>query len=120
MIVFDKTHCNSFENTEMWMHEVDRYANKNAIKVLIGNKSDMDNRDQVTREEAEHKAKSYGIPYIETSAKNAYQVDLAFETITRELIKQRKALGAPLVSKPAPKISLTTENINAISHNCCS
>ncbi|CAG9314023.1 rab1_3 [Blepharisma stoltei] len=102
MIVFDKTHRNSFENTQMWMYEVDRYANKNAIRILVGNKSDIENRYQVTREEAEEKAKRYGIPYIETSAKNAYQVDLAFETIARELIKQRKALGTHIVSQPAP------------------
>ncbi|CAG9314019.1 unnamed protein product [Blepharisma stoltei] len=120
MVVFDKTDHNSFQSTDGWMAEVNRHANENAIKMLVGNKSDMERDSQVSIEEAEDKAKRYGIPYIETSAKNAYQVDLAFMTMARELMKQRRAFGAPLVSKPAPKVSLTTENRNTINQNCCS
>ncbi|CAG9314026.1 unnamed protein product [Blepharisma stoltei] len=118
MIVFDKTDSSSFESTEMWMYEVDRHAKKSTIKMLVGSKSDLYDHEQVTKEEAKGKAMSYGIPYIETSAKSSLYVDEAFETIIRELIKQRKEFGTPLVSQPAPKISLTTENRNPTSQKC--
>ncbi|CAG9314020.1 unnamed protein product [Blepharisma stoltei] len=108
MIVFDKTDRDSFLHTDRWMDELNRHANKSAIKMLVGNKSDRHD-DQITREEAEEKAMRYGIPYIETSARSSLFVDVAFETIARELIKQKKAFGTNLVSQPVPKVSLTTE-----------
>ncbi|CAG9315832.1 unnamed protein product [Blepharisma stoltei] len=119
MIVFDKTKRESFEHIDEWMEEVNRHANENAIKMLVGNKSDME--AAVSSQEADDKAKKFGIPYIETSAKNAYQVDLAFMTMARELMKGRKEGGAPAISRSsAPKLNLTTEKKNSkINQNCC-
>mmetsp|Transcript_23336 Transcript_23336/g.23075 ORF Transcript_23336/g.23075 Transcript_23336/m.23075 type:complete len:101 (+) Transcript_23336:308-610(+) len=100
------------------MEEVNRHANENAIKMLVGNKSDME--AAVSNQEADDKAKKFGIPYIETSAKDAYQVDLAFMTMARELMKGRNKFGAPSISKSsAPKLNLTTEKKNTVNQNCC-
>lgn len=57
--------------------------------ILIGNKSDLDDRRQVRREEATDKATKWGKPYIETSAKTRENVDKAFFDLMRE-IKARK------------------------------
>lgn len=57
--------------------------------ILIGNKSDLDDRRQVRREEATDKATKWSKPYIETSAKTRENVDKAFFDLMRE-IKARK------------------------------
>jgi len=46
--------------------------------MLIGNKSDLDARRQVSTEEGERFAKEHGLIFMETSAKTAYNVEEAF------------------------------------------
>ena len=46
--------------------------------MLIGNKSDLDARRQVSAEEGERFAKEHGLIFMETSAKTAYNVEEAF------------------------------------------
>lgn len=43
--------------------------------MLIGNKSDLDTRRQVSTEEGERFAKEHGLIFMETSAKTAYNVE---------------------------------------------
>ncbi|TKS73247.1 GTPase HRas H-Ras-1 [Collichthys lucidus] len=56
--------------------------------VLVGNKCDLPARTVDTRQ-AQELARSYGIPYIETSAKTRQGVEDAFYTLVRE-IRQHK------------------------------
>ncbi|XP_053576159.1 GTPase HRas isoform X1 [Bombina bombina] len=56
--------------------------------VLVGNKCDLPARTVETRQ-ANDLARSYGIPYIETSAKTRQGVEDAFYTLVRE-IRQHK------------------------------
>ena len=43
--------------------------------VVVGNKSDLEDRRKVTVEEATTKAQEWGVPYVETSAKTRANVD---------------------------------------------
>ena len=63
------------------MTEIDKFANDNVCKVLVGNKCDLEDRRKVTREEGEEIANSFGIPYIETSAKSNMCVEESFQTM---------------------------------------
>ena len=63
------------------MTEIDKFANDNVCKVLVGNKCDLEDRRKVTREEGEASANSFGIPYIETSAKSNICVEESFQTM---------------------------------------
>jgi hypothetical protein len=47
----------------------------NIPAILVGNKIDLAEKRKVTPEEAEQKARSWSIRYIETSAKTKYNVD---------------------------------------------
>lgn len=46
--------------------------------ILVGNKSDLDPRRQVSTEEGERFAKENGLIFMETSAKTAYNVEESF------------------------------------------
>lgn len=43
--------------------------------LLVGNKSDLDDRRQVSAEEAKARAEQWGVSYVETSAKTRANVD---------------------------------------------
>lgn len=53
-------------------------GNPDMVIMLIGNKSDLDQRRQVSTEEGERFAKENGLIFMETSAKTAYNVEEAF------------------------------------------
>ena len=58
--------------------------------VLVGNKCDLRHRRTVIYEYARAQADKYGIPYIETSAKERKCVDEAFFTLVRMIRQDRK------------------------------
>lgn len=90
IIIYDTTDRNSFLHIDDWMNEINNYTNENTCKLLVGNKSDCKEEIEISTSEGESKAKELGIPFIETSAKDSSNVELAFTIITQELIKIKK------------------------------
>ena len=93
VMVYDVTSEESFEHVNEWLNEVNRYASEGTVKLLVGNKSDRSDK-VVPTERAKEFADELGIPFLETSAKNAENVEEAFLTMAGELIKLRSARGA--------------------------
>jgi len=105
-MVYDVTSQDSFDHVEEWLSEVDRYANENTSKLLIGNKADLVDEKQVAEETAQRFAEKLGISFLETSAKTATNVDAAFLTMAKELIKNREQQvkdGKTATAAPAGK-----------------
>jgi len=88
IIVYDVTDQESFNNVKQWLHEIDRYACENVNKLLVGNKSDLTSKKVVSFESAKEFADSVSMEFLETSAKNATNVEKAFMTMAGQ-IKQR-------------------------------
>lgn len=57
--------------------------------LLVGNKSDLEERRKVSRDEIESKIREWKVPYVETSAKTRTNVDKVFFDLMRE-IRARK------------------------------
>ena len=93
VMVYDMTNTESFDHVNDWLKEVNRYAAPGTVKLLVGNKCDRINDRAVTIEQAQEFASDLGIPFLETSAKSAKNVEEAFLTIAGQLIKQRIAAG---------------------------
>ena len=87
LVVYDITDRDSFENLNSWLIEIEKNANKNVYKLLIGNKCDLEDKRKVTYQEGKDFATSNGMQFIETSAKNDTKVKDAFELLTQEIIK---------------------------------
>jgi len=90
IMVYDVTSSESFDHVEEWLSEVDRYANENTSKLLVGNKADLIEEKVVPEEDAQGFADKIGISFLETSAKTATNVDTAFLTMAKELIKNKE------------------------------
>jgi len=84
----------TFDNVRTWIQEIEKYSYNNVCKMLVGNKSDMESRRQVSREEGEELAAHFNMPFLETSAKATTNVEEAFVTMTKEIMtKTSKAPG---------------------------
>nr|XP_060460580.1 ras-related protein Rab-39A [Panthera onca] len=91
-LVFDITNRRSFEHVKDWLEEAKMHVQPfRIVFLLVGHKCDLASRRQVTREEAEKLSADCGMKYIETSAKDATNVEESFTILTRdiyELIKR--------------------------------
>jgi GTPase SAR1 family protein len=87
-MVYDVSNQESFDHVNDWLSEVNRYASEGTCKLLVGNKSDKTDK-VVSTDKAKAYATSLNVPFLETSAKNASNVEEAFLTMTAELIKMR-------------------------------
>merc|ERR1711972_861040 len=90
IIVYDVTDKESFNNVKHWMQEIDKYAADGVNKSLVGNKCDLASKKVVSYDEAKELADSLSVQFMETSAKNAHNVEQAFQTMAKD-IKQRVA-----------------------------
>tara|TARA_B110000003_G_scaffold268591_1_gene298284 strand:- start:1026 stop:1733 length:708 start_codon:yes stop_codon:yes gene_type:complete len=119
IVVYDVTDMESFEAVKGWLNEIDRYANENVNKLLVGNKSDLTSQKVVDYATAKAFADEIGIPFIETSAKNATNVEQAFMTMANE-IKNRMASQPQMNAGPRGNTVRPGEgrSVNAKS-SCC-
>jgi len=78
LLVYDITRRETFNHLTRWLEEARQNANQSMVIMLIGNKSDLDHRRQVSTEEGEKFAKDHGLIFLETSAKTAANVEEAF------------------------------------------
>lgn len=104
IIIYDTTDRNSFLHIDEWMNEINNYTSENTCKLLVGNKSDCKEEIEINKSEGANKAKELGIPFIETSAKDATNVEQAFTIITQELIKIKKNTS-PVKNQTSVQIS---------------
>lgn len=91
IMVYDVTSQDSFDHVEEWLNEVNRHASESTMKLLVGNKADLADEKQVTTQAAKRFADDLGIPFLETSAKNATNVEAAFLTMAKQLIKAKES-----------------------------
>ncbi|KAG0352164.1 hypothetical protein BG005_008361 [Podila minutissima] len=93
VLVFDVNNAKSFETLESWRDEFLIQASPNNPEnfpfVVIGNKIDMDeSKRMVSQKRAMAWCQSKGnIPYFETSAKEAINVEQAFQTIAKNALQ---------------------------------
>ncbi|KAI9128774.1 hypothetical protein K1719_000257 [Acacia pycnantha] len=102
IVVYDVTDQESFNNVKQWLNEIDRYASENVNKLLVGNKNDLTANKVVSYKIAKAFADEIGIPFMETSAKSATNVEQAFMAMAAE-IKNRMA-SQPMNNERPPTI----------------
>ncbi|XP_073423224.1 ras-related protein Rab-25 [Dendrobates tinctorius] len=89
LLVYDITKHQSYESVDRWLKELYDHADASILVMLVGNKSDLaDEAREVPTEEAKMYADSNGLSFMETSALDSTNVELAFETILRDIYKR--------------------------------
>jgi len=90
IVVYDITSRASFLNTSKWIEDVRAERGTDVVIILVGNKTDLTDRRQVSTEEGEEKAKDLGVLFIETSAKANFNVKNLFRQLASELPSQKE------------------------------
>eukprot|EP00743_Colponemidia_sp_Colp-15_P000386 GILK01000443.1.p1 GENE.GILK01000443.1~~GILK01000443.1.p1 ORF type:complete len:211 (-),score=34.80 GILK01000443.1:365-997(-) len=103
VVVFDITNRASFLNTSKWIEDVRTERGNDVIIMLVGNKTDLSDRRQVSVEEGEAKAKEAGVMFIETSAKAGFNIKALF----RKLASALPGMDGPLPNANNGTVNLT-------------
>lgn len=85
VVVYDITNRASFLNTTKWIEDVRTERGNDVIIALVGNKTDLADRRQVSVEEGEQKAQENDIMFIETSAKAGFNIKALFRRLAGAL-----------------------------------
>ena len=93
LLVYDITRRETFVNVVRWLEEARCNSNPEMLICLVGNKSDMEGKRVISKEEGEEFARKHGLFFVETSARTAEQIEKAF-ILTTEGVYEKVKRGA--------------------------
>ena len=123
-VVYDITRKGSFESIEKWVNDLTSTADKKLTIVVIGNKCDLEDQRQITKEQGEEKANKLEVAFLETSAFSGENLDKAFEMMINEIYKkcheEMLAEGDVDIIEGGQDINLARKNDNSeAKKKCC-
>jgi small GTP-binding protein len=132
LLVYDITRRETFSHLTRWLEEARQNSHQNMVIMLIGNKSDLEHRRQVSKEEGETFAQENGLVFLETSAKTAANVEVAFVKTAEKIFENIQSgvydvnnesygvkLGTPQASGEAGPGAAGGKNPAGSSGSCC-
>lgn len=119
VVVYDITNRASFQNTSKWVDDVRAERGNDVIIVLVGNKTDLNDKRQVTTEEAEKRAQEFNVMFIETSAKAGHNVKTLFKKIAQALPGMDKDAQQDGTTAANKTIDVSTQNQQSEESSGC-
>ena len=90
-MVYSVTNKSSFENIDLWYKELRNNANPDINVFLIGNKIDLEEQRQVTKEDGENYLQQFGFnKFVESSAKSGFNAQNIFIEAAKLLYDEYK------------------------------
>ena len=122
LLIYDITNRNSFDDLNYWLEELKKNCNLNNLYIyLVGNKTDLEKKRQVSYDEAKNFADMRKIPYIEISAKTGDNIDKLFNNFIKGtiicIIEQKKKDSSFL--KESFKLSFLDKDEKTIKDKQC-
>jgi len=87
MMVYDITNNKSFENITKWLRNITDFASEDVIRILLGNKCDMEEKRMISTNRGQEIAQANGIKFYETSAKTNENIHEAFMTLATDILR---------------------------------
>ena len=107
IIVYSIDSEESYKNIEKWLNDIKSQSNPDCKIFLIGNKADLEDKREVTKEEGEKFSKENKLSYFsETSAKTSFNVQNVFIEVAKELYKQHEEIKNK-VSRPGSMVAVS-------------
>jgi small GTP-binding protein len=114
IILFDVSNRGSFHGLEKWIADVQSVAKSDVVLILVGNKCDLEDKRQVSSEDAKEFAQKHGMLYFDVSAKSGLNVT---EAIARCVDLIEKNIEVSEAQKAQEKVDLETQEVPKPS--CC-
>ncbi|KAF9405184.1 Ras- protein yptc6 [Podila epigama] len=125
LLVYDISNINSFQKLERWLGELQEHADSNTVIMLVGNKSDLKHLRAVSTEDAQAFAEDHKLMFMETSALDGSNIQLAFTQLLTEIHKAVSTVtpkSEASTLKPGQGTAvqrLDTSKTNSTRAGCC-
>jgi len=86
VIVYDTTERESFDNIDNWLSQIHQYAAEDVVKMLVGNKVDLEDQRKVSTKEGVALADKHKMKFYECSAKSSANVGCVFTDMAKEIL----------------------------------
>jgi len=117
IVVYDITDAETFANVKQWLGEIEKHGTDGVKTLLVGNKSDLEEKRAVPYEEAKAFADEHGMPFLETSAKDDEGVEEAFMEMAKQIKEKMAAAGGD--DAGAPAVDLDSKSGGGGGGGCC-
>ena len=87
-IIYDITNKKSFTNVASWLNECREMCYKDILICLVGNKTDLENKRIVSKEEGQKFADDNGLLFFETSAQDGTNIEELFTEATSNIVNK--------------------------------
>ena len=120
IILYDITQKTSFDHIKNWITEIDKFGKQGVLKVIVGNKSDLESNRKISKKDAENLALKYGVKLWEVSAKDNTNIeDMFIDTIRTLLERNLKIIGDNPGQSIGPNILLNGGVKSKKKKKCC-
>ena len=105
LLLYDISASLTFNSLSRWLQELRENADSNIVVMLVGNKCDLQELRAVSTDEGIGFSKSENLLFIETSARDATNVQEAFTTLITEIVHRlsKNDIGKSEQQDPTPK-----------------
>lgn len=122
ILIFNIANRTSFNDVEVWRNEIKENGNSRTSIILIGNKKDLEDNRETSKEEAQALAKKYEMDYFEASAKTGDNINQAVEHLVEICLKKKELITSMMIRKKEEK-AIRLEQINKAQNidrmKCC-
>lgn len=109
IFIFDLTNRQSFNRIKFWLNEFEMESHIKTIKILVGNKYDLNDK-KITDDEIKNMIENnFFINYFEISVRNNTQIDNMFEFLSNLIISEGDLYKT---TNPHKKINLENKKKN--------
>ncbi|XP_076446199.1 ras-related protein Rab-30-like [Babylonia areolata] len=117
ILVYDVCSQQSYESLPNWIHEIELYAGTKVLTFLVGNKIDQTDKREIPTHIGREFAERYEMRFLETSAKEADNVERLFTSIAYQLTAQARDLEL----RPEQQGTMITGGSTPITNtpSCC-
>ena len=110
VLLYDITDKGTFESVRNWIKQIKEEVDDNVCIILVGNKIDLEDKRQVSKEQGESMAAEYGLMHFECSAKTGENIHESFNELLKKTVEN--------FSKAAENIQLRKIK-KKNKKNCC-
>ena len=93
IIMYDISDRRTFDNIGKWLENIKETKGENFPMIIVGNKCDLTEEREISKEEGEKLAKDNGISFIEISCKEGINIEESVQMLVLNIMQRRKQKG---------------------------